>query len=306
MELSRAQQSVIDLLGRGADPVPLPDGLIDELETELVDGLADIAVDLDPADPLFVSKHALSSVHSCEAHYVVGDGEFEWSVPAVRGTVAHRAIEVMIHYRGDPHPGDLVDESIARIVDEDFGAGRFVGGLREFDLAELRSFAVDKVAAFQETFPPLKAAWSPRTESRSRVELFDGRIVLSGKTDLTLGRPPRKVIIDLKSGRASQTHREDLRFYALLEALKLRQAPRKLASYYLDEARTHPEDVTEGVLRAAALRTVDGVRKIAELTRLGREPRQRPGPQCRWCPLQTTCESARLSTSRDDADVLDL
>jgi CRISPR/Cas system-associated exonuclease Cas4 (RecB family) len=302
VELNPAQQSVIELLGRSADRPELPVDLIPELSAELNDELASLAADLDPSDPLFVSKHALTTIHTCEAHHVAGDGEFTWSVPAARGIVAHRAIEVMVHYRGEPYPGDLVDESLARLINDDNGVGQFLASMNEFDTADLRAFAVDKVSAFQESFPPLRAQWVPRTESKSRVDLHDGRIVLSGKTDLTLGRPGNKVIIDLKSGRVAAAHREDLRFYALLEAIKLGAAPRKLASYYLDSARTHPEDVSEGVLRAAVARTIDGVHRIAEVRRFGREPERRAGAQCRWCPLQADCSTGQeyLTAANDD------
>jgi hypothetical protein len=51
------------------------------------------------------------------------------------------------------------------------------------------------------------------TESSSRWP-NDGPIVLSAKVDLIIGRPhgteSRKVIIDLKTGRPSVRHRQDL------------------------------------------------------------------------------------------------
>ena len=116
------------------------------------------------------------------------------------------------------------------------------------------------------------------TESRARVELLGGAVILSGKTDLSLGRPigsvANKVIIDLKSGRPSTTHREDLRFYALLETIKLGVPPRQLASYYLESARAHPEDVTVALLQSALRRTVDGIIKIVELAAGGPRPRR--------------------------------
>ena len=104
---------------------------------------------------------------------------------------------------------DLVDEAIARLIDADgVSMQRFLQGLSEGDRAELRGVAVDLVSRFQECFPPLKAAWIPVTESRARVELLGGALVLSGKTDLSLGRAAglqaNKVIIDLKSGRPSR------------------------------------------------------------------------------------------------------
>lgn len=302
--LNPAQQSVIDLLGRAAERVVPPADLAGELMAELEEELADLADDVDPAAPVWVSKHALTTIHACEAQHVAGQGSFAWTPASARGIVAHKAIEVLINYRGDPNPPELVDEAMSRLVNDELSdIGRFIGGLPEFDRAELRALAVDRVAAFQESFPPLKPQWAPRTESRSRVELFEGRIVLAGKTDLTLGRPGDKVIIDLKTGRSSRTHREDLRFYALLDTVKLGVPPRKVASYYLDTARTDPEDVTEGTLRAATRRTIDGVRRIVAVTRLGEDPRVRPGPHCRWCPRLTACQEGTAAISRaDDPD----
>ena len=303
MVLNPAQQSVIDLLGRSPDREALAPDLAVELEAELTSELADLADHLDPADPVWISKHALTTIHGCEAHHVAGRDSFAWTVASARGSVAHKAIEVMIHYRGDPNPPELVDEALARMADDEHSdVGRFIGSLGEFDRAELRALAVDRVAAFQESFPPLKSQWVPRTESRSRVDLLDGRVVLSGKSDLTLGRPGEKVIIDLKTGRPARSHREDLRFYALLEAIKLGAPPRKVASYYLDAARTDAEDVTEGTLRAATHRTVVGTRRIVELTRLDQSPTKRPGPQCRWCTLFSSCAEGRASMEPTSAD----
>jgi hypothetical protein len=125
-----------------------------------------------------------------------------------------------------------------------------------------------------------------------RVEV--GRLVLSGKVDLLLGRTrgneAGKVIIDLKSGGFHAAHLDDLRFYALVETLRLGVPPRLVAGYYLDEAAARPERVTEGSLRAALARTVDGVTAIVEIRHTAREPNRRPGPQCRWCPAAHDCE----------------
>ena len=141
-----------------------------------------------------------------------------------------------------------------------------------------------------------------------RVELFNGALILSGKTDLSLGRSAglvaNKVIIDLKSGRPSTTHREDLRFYALLEAIKLGVPPRQLASYYLESGRAHPEEVTVALLRSAVRRTVDGVTKIMELAEGRRPPGVQPGPVCRWCPVSADCTEgqAELARGKEDGD----
>ena len=93
--------------------------------------------------------------------------------------------------------------------------------------------------------------------------------MLSGKVDLTIGRPAgaesRKVIIDLKTGWVSPKHREDLRFYALVETLRTQIPPRKLASFYLDAGEPVVEDVNERLLLTASRRMLDGVNAEIEL-----------------------------------------
>jgi len=270
-----------------------------ELRDEMEEVLAPLAETIAPGERVWVSKHALTTIHGCEAHHVAGRGDFEWSPANARGIVAHRAIEVMVNYRGDPNPPDLVDEAISRYeADDDSSIGRYLASLAEFDRADLRGQAVNLVARFQDCFPALKSSWRPRAESRVHVDLLDGRVRLSGKVDLTLGRPGEKLIIDLKSGFPAPAHREDLRFYALLETLSLGVAPRKVASYYLDAAQAQPEDITEAVLRTAVRRTAEGVRRMVAVEGAGEPPAVRPGPQCRWCALQTTCEPGAAALAR--------
>ncbi len=240
---------------------------------------------------VFLSKHRLTSVLGCEVQHLHGE-PFTWSPAIAGGQVAHRAIQLLINWRGDPVPADVIDEALARLADEDSSIGDWIAGLSDGDMADLRGFAVDKLIKFTECFPPLDRRAAPTTESSVRWP-NDGPIVLSGKVDLTLGRPSgaesRKVIIDLKTGWVSQKHREDLRFYALLEMLKSRVPPRKLASFYLDSGEPVVEDVTEGVLRTATRRMLDALNAEIELTVEGRAPVKRPGVSCRWCPLSSDC-----------------
>jgi len=302
--LNPAQQRVIDLLGRNGERASLPDALAAELRAQLEEELEPLTELLDDG-PLWISKHHLATVHACEAHYVASiDEAFTWSVANARGIVAHRAIEVLTHWQGEPAPADVVDETLARMTDETDrgGIGGYLAGIDDYDRAELRGLAVDQVTAFTDCFPRLKAAWRPRTEARMRTDLLGGRIVLSGKVDLSLGRPGDKVIIDLKTGMPRPQHREDLRFYALLETLVIGAAPRKLASYYLDSASTHPEDVTEGVLRAALRRTVDGVHQIVEVRGDERAAERTAGPQCSWCSLLPACEPGLAARRERDLD----
>ena len=114
--------------------------------------------------------------------------------------------------------------------------------------------------------------------------------MLSGKPDLTLGQPEGtvagKVIIDFKTGRFSPSHREDLRFYALLEALRI-LPPRLLATYYLDQGRFHPEEVTRDLLLSAAERVIDGAHRYVELVTGTREPGVSPRSSLQVVPGPT-------------------
>ena len=302
-ELNPTQQAVVDVLGKPAGWVPLPTTVVATLRIQLEESLAPLAEKLSPERPLYISKSSLTTVHGCEAHFMASLDTFEWTLMNVRGTVMHKAVELSINWRGPIEPAELVDEALARLEDEESrGPSEFIAQLSPGDRAQLRGYAVDLYTKFEESFPPLKASWRPVTESAARVELFSGAIFMSTRVDLTLGGPGSKVIIDLKSGRIYSNHREDLRFYALVESLRSGQAPRRLATYSLESARADVEEVTEGVLQAAARRVVDGATAIYELTRENRQPKLNPGPQCRWCPLKESCEIGQQFLERGFED----
>jgi CRISPR/Cas system-associated exonuclease Cas4 (RecB family) len=303
--LNPAQQEVIKLLGKSGNAATWDPALAADLRDELAEATDDLAGRIGN-DTLWISKHGLSGLHGCETHHLATEGKFEWTVQNVRGTIAHKAIELSIHWDGEAPPLTLVREAVARVANSDLSAGRFIQGMADGDLAELRGECTDLVSKFAESFPKLKAEWYPVTESKSVHNLAEGKIVLSGKADLTLGRirgmEPAKVIIDLKSGRRHKNHVDDLRFYALLETMKLGVPPRKVASYYLDEARAQVEEINEGVLRAALARTIDGIYKAVELKE-GRAPNVQPGPPCRWCPVSDDCAAGQaFLAGQDDYD----
>src|SRR5690348_12269981 len=128
---------------------------------------------------------------------------------------------------------------------------------------------------------------------------------LSAKVDLMLGAASgmeaRALVIDLKTGDPYRNHLDDLRFYALLHTLRLGVPPFRVASYYLDSATFHPEDITEDVLFGAARRVAEGARRILELESGVKAPTITEGPPCAWCQLRSTCEGGvRWDTARRD------
>jgi hypothetical protein len=299
--LTTLQQRTLAVLRRSGEPVVFDPEQIAALERDLLDAFHAFAGRLGDRT-LYVNKFTVAGVLGCERRHLAPD-EFAWSPPVAGGQVAHKAIQLLVNWRGDPSPRDLVDEAIGVLAGGDTQLGDWIAALDPAEEAELRGLAVERVTKFVECFPPLDRRATPMTEARVQWPL-SGPIVLNGKVDLVLGRnvggESRKVIIDLKTGRVNPVHREDLRFYALVEALRTGVPPRKVASFYLDAAQAHVEDVTPGVLRSAVRRTLDAVDALIELTVEGREPVLRPGPPCRWCPLLADCDEGRAHLARED------
>jgi len=311
--LNPAQLAVLAQLGAATSDRPAFDpDLRVELRAELEDGVASIEpllaeLGATPEQPINVNKHTLSQVHGCEVNLLAEEaaGFPGWTVARARGTVAHKAIELSLNMRGEPPPVELVDHALARLTEGDHYLSEWLQALPDAERAELRAEAADRVTQFVECWPPLKAAWRPVTESSLRGELLGGRIQLRGKVDLTIGKADGttagKVLVDLKTGRFSPHHLDDLRFYALLEVLRLGVPPRRLATYYLDKGDFMAEDVSVSLLRSTVARTADGVVKLVELRAARREPVTRVGPSCRWCPVAATCEpgQAHMATIDD-------
>jgi hypothetical protein len=294
-QLNPAQAEVLGLLGARPGERPEFDAeLRHELRAELEARLTPLAEQLPDGQRLFLSKHALSQVHGCERRFLAEQRQpFAWSPPTARGTVTHKAIEYQLHWRGEAAPLELVDEALARLEQGGDGLADWLASCPEGERAELRSGAGELVAKFVECFPPLRRAWRPVTETGLRIELCQGRVVLQGRVDLSLGQAQGttagKVLIDLKTGGSRASHLDDLRFYALLDTLRIGTPPRLLATYYLDSGEPWCEAVSADLLRAAALRVAAGADRFAALVHDGEVPRLKAGPGCRWCPVLDDC-----------------
>jgi len=293
-ELNPAQQNVLDRLGKKAAPgEEFPAELGPSLRHELSQSFGPIAVRL--TDPLFLNKHVIGMAMGCEKRFLAERAtKFAWSPPTARGTIAHKAIELSVHRLDELAPPDLVDEAMASIGRNDTGLGDWLQTCGDTVRAEVRSEAVARVAAFVELWPALPNKWRPVLESSSSAEFCASMIILRGKTDLTIGTPAGrtagKVIVDMKTGRYSPDHVSDLRYYALLETMKIGVPPRMLATSYLDSGELHTEAVTEDMLWSQVHRVIDAAGRIATLLAEERDPVIQPGPPCWWCPVQATCE----------------
>jgi hypothetical protein len=291
-------ETLARLRARPEDRPAFPPDLRDRLRAHLEEELSGPATAIPDGSTLFVNKRALAGIHGCEARWHAEDtSEFTTSGPMVVGAVAHKAIELSLHRRTPAEPGHLVDRALDSLAGSERWMGDWLERCDEDDRAEVRAAAIARVAAFDEIWPPLDTRWRPVTEATVRADLLGRRITISGKVDLTVGHPQgtvaRKVIVDLKTGRFSLHHRDDLRFYALVETLKVGTPPRAVATSYLDSGEIHVEAVTEEVLETAVARTVDGVERIVAVRVGGDEPVLRPSGGCRWCALLDGCPTGR-------------
>lgn len=298
--LNPLQETILDEIRLPAGWEPLPAAITDSLEAELTKALSPLKGRFTADAQLRITKHMLATVHGCEAHFLAQHAEpFAWNINTVRGTIAHKGIEILLNLPSPIAPGDLADAAMQSVAENPReSAADFINGLALADRAELRSAVVVYLTTYMECFPPLKSSWKPVVEYPVTFSLFDQSIVLSARMDLVIGVLGRKVILDIKTGRTLPVHRDDLRFYALVETLRSRRAPRMTGTYSLESARLESEPVTEGMLRAAVKRTAHGAIAVAELLGKDRSPEVRAGAQCRWCPLADTCATGTAYLTR--------
>ncbi len=297
--LNPAQENVLSQLG--AKPDERPEFTAD-LQRTLKQNLEEVAQnfvqDIPDNESLFINKHLLTQIMGCEKRYLAESEErFEWSIPTARGTLSHKAIELSIFWQGPKDPLTLTDEALSRAGQGNDNLAAWIKGLSQGDRAQLCGDVNTRVGSFLETWPPLEKRWKPMLETPIRVELAHGKVVLSGKVDLTLGsaggNTAGKVIVDFKTGKFSPSHRDDLRFYALLDTIRVGTPPRLVASYYLDQGEFSPEDISVDVLESSVARVSDGMTRLSQIRFKRRSPTTQAGPPCRWCPISEECEAGQ-------------
>jgi len=300
LELTTVQRRTLEgLIGTGERPAFAPD-VVPRIRDRIEEAAR--AVELPVA--LWLGKSNLNDLARCSGLFdAVRSGErgpFAFSARSAAGRLAHKAVELEVAGREDRDPHGLVEEAADRLTeDEAFRA--YWDGLDDLRRDEALMEAAKILELFRSTMPPLRRLrreLAPCTEWVVRAELLGGALVLSGAIDLVLGAaspgdPARatRLAIDLKTGRAWPEHAEDMRFYALVLALRFGVPPYRVATLYLDSGEWVAEDVDERVLLRAADRVVEALRAAAA-AEAGRPLELRPGPYCTWCPRAQTCPSS--------------
>jgi hypothetical protein len=310
--LNPRQQEILEgLLGQGsgrARPAFRADLALD-LHAHLERSLAPSRPD-PPHDTLGVTKHDVAGVLGCEVRWQGEQGFDGWSVEKLAGTVVHRAIEqhAVLSRRSPVPPLEVVERVLAWMEKEDKprGSAAFLRDLDPSDRVDLVHAANNGFTAFVDHWPPIDVRWRPRFEQWSTYdELFDGTLQLRAKHDLAFGQPSgttaRTVIVDVKTGSATATHQLDNRFYALVETLRARVPPFRVASYYTRSGRFQVLDVTEELLFRTADVLADAVRRMWELGTAARLPRPLPSGLCaHHCPFLDGCEAGRAHVAERD------
>lgn len=294
------------------DPLPVFDvGLADELRADLEARLQSLLDVIREGEQLWVTKARLTKLHAqCEGFFVadhLGEGVFAFSERLAVGSVVHKAVEIGV-YAPDLADDELVERALGKLAQDDERFGDYVATLDEADRAAIVGQAVDRMVLFRATFPPLRREWSPAVEPNLKAQLLGGRVVLSARPDLMLGRQDpevpmraRRIVLELKTGQDRPEHDEDLRFYALAATLRLGVPPYRVATVLLDDATWRYQDVTPDLLESAVRRVGDGYARAAQLI-AGTEPRLTPGPWCSWCPRAQTCPESAARAQDAPAD----
>jgi hypothetical protein len=300
VELAPSQRRTLEgLIGMGERPV-FPAVVVQRVR----DRIEETARAFELPEPMWLGKSALNDLGRCPGLFdAVRSGErepFAFSTKSAAGRLAHKAVELEVAGRDERDPHDLVEQAAERLQDDAAFRAYWVE-LDGLHRDETLMDAAKTLELFRSTMPPLRLMrreLAPSTEWHVRAELLGGALVLSGRLDLVLGasvatEPGRatRLAIDLKTGRAWPEHAEDMRFYALLLALRFGVPPYRVATLYLDSGEWQAEDVDAPVLERAADRVVEAIRAAAA-TDAGRPPALRPGPYCTWCPRAMTCPSS--------------
>ena len=289
-----AQERLRDeLLGWHAPRPPADHDLRDELRQRIEDGVAPVVDGVPDGETLFVSKSRLDAL-ACDGRFLdLLDDDFAWNVNVARGKLAHRAIELDWRTRRSHSAAGIVEHAWSSYVRDGDSLGEYLGQLNGIEADQLRTDAQYLVNEFRDTWPCLPERATMRLETPINATFGSPRVIkVSGTPDLLLGGVHRDelrmLLVDFKTGmRKPDLERQEMRFYALLLTLKTGLPPFRWGVYYVAEGAWVVEDHDPELLRSAADRLVDGVRRIARLSyNPPPEDRNPSNAAARWRVLQ--------------------
>lgn len=263
-----------------------------------------------------VTKEAVAGVRRCELRHLDGLRRRHGAEdqPQVAAVVRGRLVDAI--FRQVATTSSVGDDPLADAVAGCAAEGEPVeaafAALSVAERDQVRTEVTAASAALLASWPALPAGAGVRTQERLLVALAGGRVVLSGRPDLTIGRPTRRragvLVGEAKSGRFRPAHLEELRFYALLEALRWGVAPFRGVVWSLGDGRIETLDVDTDLVWSETLRVADAITRLTRLA-AGEPARPSANPLCPSCPLLDDCADGRRQVALaggglpvDDAD----
>ena len=216
----RQIQILNEVLGRGSPDRPeWPRGWGRELRAAVTTELLSLTGDLPDGAYIRLDKFTLSEVLACEGRHQANEalqGPFQWDVPKVRGTVAHRAMERLVLVPNCSDPLDLTNWAIDDLSqgDDAYSPAVFLKAMEPGERHELVREVNDLLVKFVADFPPLPPSWLPRCESP--IKMTFGAFGLRAVPDVaigTAGTSARVLLVDLKTGRPYSTHPQNGAYY---------------------------------------------------------------------------------------------
>ena len=279
---------------------PAPDPAVVEAARAHLDTAAAAWVESVPAGVVVrVTKDAVAGVRRCELRHVGELASRASSAPPPPSAALVRGRLLDAVFRQVVTTGRVGSDPVGAAVAAAAAEGDAIAasrlGLDDLEPDEQRTLCAEvEVAAgrLAAVWPVLPPGSGLRTQERVLVKLAGGRVVLSGRPDVTVGRPTRHragvLVIEAKSGSFRPAHLEELRFYALLEALRWRVAPFRAVLWCLADGRIEVLDIDADLVWSEALRVADAVTRLTRLA-AGERPRPSANPLCPSCPLLAGC-----------------
>lgn len=287
-------------------PAPEPDSaeFLDEVRADLEATARWCTAEL-PADvlPLRLPKSRLADLGRCErlalARFETPTFDDEMTEARFRGMALDRFV---VHQLVAGRLLDPVTELRGALAAE--GEWAALDHLDSMDDVEAQAALWPLVGAVTDAWSAVDAEWVPRTQSPAMLSLADGAVVCSGLLDVEFGGPVAGrpgAVVEVKSGRPSAAHADEVYLYALVVALRDKVAPAEVARWYPGGGPVGLP-VTTAVVETAARRLGDGIEQWAQL-RAGRPAEEHAGWWCRFCPVADECPSARTDTPVEDGEL---
>jgi putative RecB family exonuclease len=216
------------------------------------------------------------------------------SVSAVRGTVVHRALELLFGSEPAERTLAVALAALDRAVTEAQGGAEWP--LLGLDAAT-EAALVDEAEALVRRYFELEDPAAVRAIGLElRMEARVGSLTLRGIIDrLELGPDGELVVTDYKTGRPPSARYEQgklagVHFYAFLCEQVLGQRPARIRLLYLGDGTEIVAYPTEQSIRFLPKRTAAVWQAVERACTTG-DFKPRPGPLCNWCSFQQWCPS---------------